>query len=120
MGESPQLCLWLPQGAGILDRIPLQRSLCSICYVNIKVRESLTLVYLQGRTILLQKEEKNLNYYLKSEWDSKICMELILKIRIFFFSWLGQERLVCHVYIQLEPTPVRFLQLGEDLCVGNS
>lgn len=66
--------------------------------------------------MLAQKEEKNC--FLKGKWDSRICMELILKIHIVFLSHLGQERLVSVMtYIQLLPTPFRFLHLAEYLCV---
>lgn len=71
--------------------------------------------------MLLQKEEKNLNYCLKGEWDSKICMDLIVMIRIFFLSHLGQERFVSVMpYFQLVPTRFRFLHLVEDFGVGNN
>jgi len=78
-------------------------------------------VYLQGRVILPQKEEKNLNYCLKGEWNSKICTEFILKIHILFLSHLGLQRLVFVMpYIQPVPTQFRFLHLVEDLCMGKN
>lgn len=105
------------------DQTPFQYCLCSFSYVNTKVRErESSLSVLMQESNASSKGGKELELLLlEGEWDSKICMQLIFKIHIFSLSHLGQESLMSVMaYIQLVPTPFRFLHLCGDLCVGQN
>lgn len=85
-------------------------------------RVSQALVCLQGRALLPQ-EGKSLNYGLKGEWDSKICITWPSRYSSSSSTMWGKKDL-CLVSIMpsipLVPTPTRFLHPPEALHVGKN